>query len=94
VPEGSSGRLAPLRAAKEQVRNALRNAFAIPRRKLYHDGGMTELIRQFYKSISEGAPPPIPYREILLTARLMDEIFAQINHRKAETAAAKSVQSA
>jgi len=25
-----------------------------------------------------GDPPPIPYREILLTARIMDEIFAQI----------------
>ena len=27
---------------------------------------------------TEGAPPPIPYREILLTARIMDEIFGQI----------------
>ena len=75
--------LPPLRAAKEQLRNAWRNAFAIPRRRLYHDGGMTELIRQFHRSISENTPPPIPYREILLTARLMDEIFSQISPAKA-----------
>ena len=39
---------------------------------------MKELIERFYKSIAEQSPPPIPYREIVLTARIMDEIFAQI----------------
>ena len=39
---------------------------------------MKELIARFYSSIRTGSPPPIPYREILLTARIMDEIFAQI----------------
>lgn len=40
--------------------------------------GMKYLIEAFYRSIVEGTPVPIPYREILLTARIMDEIFAQI----------------
>ena len=31
-----------------------------------------------YNSIRSGSPPPIPHREIILTARIMDEIFAQI----------------
>ena len=39
---------------------------------------MKELIERFYDSIRTGNPPPIPYREIMLTARIMDEIFAQI----------------
>ena len=39
---------------------------------------MKELIERFYNSIRMGGPPPIPYREIILTARIMDEIFAQI----------------
>ena len=39
---------------------------------------MKELIERFYNSIRKGNPLPIPYREIILTARIMDEIFAQI----------------
>jgi hypothetical protein len=39
---------------------------------------MKELIERFYNSIRTGAPVPIPYREIILTARLMDEVFAQV----------------
>ena len=39
---------------------------------------MKELIERFYDSIRSNGPPPIPYREIILTARIMDEIFAQI----------------
>jgi hypothetical protein len=39
---------------------------------------MKELIERFYNSIRLDDPLPIPYREIILTARIMDEIFAQI----------------
>ena len=39
---------------------------------------MKELIERFYNSIRRGYTLPIPYREIILTARIMDEIFAQI----------------
>lgn len=58
--------------------NARRNIGALLGRRLYQDSGMKELIERFYTSIRTAAPPPIPYREILLTARIMDEIFAQI----------------
>ena len=40
--------------------------------------GMKTLIAEFYRSIQTDSPPPIPYREILLTARIMDAIFDQI----------------
>jgi predicted dehydrogenase len=68
----------PLKSAREHLRNAQRNIANFLGRKLYQDYGMTELIRRFYESIRLSAPLPIPYREILLTARIMDEIFAQI----------------
>ena len=71
--------LPPLRMARQHFRNATRNILQFLRRELYQDYGMKELIGQFYASIRGSGPPPISYREILLTARIMDEIFAQIS---------------
>jgi predicted dehydrogenase len=68
----------PLRNAREYVHNARRNFTDFLSRRLYQDFGMKELIERFYQSIRLAQPPPIPYREIVLTARIMDEIFAQI----------------
>jgi len=68
----------PLKNAREHLRNARLNVTNFLRRRLYQDFGMKELIERFYNSIRLDAPVPIPYREILLTARIMDEIFAQI----------------
>ena len=68
----------PLRNAREHFRNASRNVANFLRRRLYQDFGMKELIERFYDSIRLGKPVPIPYREIILTAKIMDEIFAQI----------------
>jgi hypothetical protein len=42
------------------------------------------LIESFYTSIQEGGPVPIPYREILLTARIMDSIFAQLDRKQSQ----------
>jgi predicted dehydrogenase len=68
----------PLNNAREHLRNATRNIANFVRQRLYQDSGMKELIERFYTSIRTGGAPPIPYREIILTARIMDEIFAQI----------------
>lgn len=68
----------PLLNGREHLRNARRNIIHFATRKLYQDYGMTELIRRFYQSIQLKTPPPIPYRQILLTARIMDEIFSQV----------------
>jgi len=67
-----------LKTAREHLRNAGLNVINFLRRRLYQDFGVKELIERFYNSIRHGSPPPIPYREIVLTARIMDEIFAQI----------------
>jgi predicted dehydrogenase len=68
----------PLKTAREYFRNARLNVINFLRRRLYQDFGMKELIERFYASIRTGGQPPIPYREITLTARIMDEIFAQV----------------
>jgi predicted dehydrogenase len=68
----------PLLIASENVRNAGINIRNFIGRKLYQDYGVTELVRRFHTSIRDSQAPPIPYREILLTAKIMDEIFAQI----------------
>jgi predicted dehydrogenase len=68
----------PVQTAREHLRNARINVTNFLRQRLYQDFGMKELIERFYNSIRLSSPPPIPYREILLTARIMDEVFAQI----------------
>jgi predicted dehydrogenase len=68
----------PFQTACEHLRNAAGNLGNFLRRRLYQDFGMKELIERFYNSIRTEGPPPVPYREIILTARIMDEIFAQI----------------
>ena len=70
--------LPPVKSGFEHLRNARLNIINFFRRRLYQDFGMKELIERFYNSVREGSPIPIPYREIILTARIMDEIFAQI----------------
>ena len=70
--------LPPLSNAREHFRNAGHNITNFLRRRLYQDFGMKELIERFYNSVRLDKPVPIPYREIILTAKIMDEIFAQI----------------
>ncbi len=59
---------------KTNVRKFLANDFQMK-------AGMKYLIEAFYRSIVEDSPVPIPYREILLTARIMDDIFVQLNSK-------------
>jgi predicted dehydrogenase len=70
--------LPPLRLARQHFRNARINITNFLRGRLHQDFGMKELIERFYSSIRSGGAPPIPYREIIVTARIMDEIFSQV----------------
>jgi predicted dehydrogenase len=72
----------------EHLRNARLNIVNFLRRRLYQDFGMKELIERFYNSVRKGSPVPIPYREIILTARIMDEIFAQIHPSRTQASEA------
>lgn len=75
----------PLVSARQNLRNAGRNIIDFLKGRLHQDSGMKELIERFYQNIRNQAAPPIPHREILLTARIMDEIFRQIYNQKVET---------
>lgn len=68
----------PVQFARQYLGNWAHNVRLFLRRDFHWKAGMKFLIEQFYLSILENRPPPIPYREILLTARIMDSIFSQI----------------
>lgn len=70
--------LPPWGYAGQYVSNVLGNMKRFLKADFQPGYGMRFLIRAFYKSISEGGPVPIPYRELLLTSRIMDEIFLQL----------------
>jgi predicted dehydrogenase len=63
--------------ARQYRRNMLANARLFLKRDFHMKAGLKNLIERFYKSIETNSPPPIPHREILLTARIMDNIFTQ-----------------
>lgn len=62
--------------------NCLKNMGIFLIRDFHMKSGMKYLMKSFYRSIVEGSPPPISYREIILTAKIMDGIFAQIKKQK------------
>ncbi len=66
--------------AWQYIANSLRNTNLFLHRDFHMKSGMKHLIETFYRSIADGTPPPIPYREIILTARIMDGIFAQLRN--------------
>lgn len=68
----------PVLLAGQFLGNVGRNLSAFLARDFHMKAGMKYLIESFYQSILEGSAVPIPYREILLTARIMDAIFEQI----------------
>jgi predicted dehydrogenase len=45
---------------------------------LPNDAALKTLIAAFYNSVQHDAPLPLSYREIILTSKIMDEIFKQI----------------
>lgn len=77
----------PVTMAGQYLSNGVVNIGQFLRRELHNDLGMKNLIQELYSAIVSNAPPPIPYREILLTARIMDKIFAQVFSEKLEAQA-------
>jgi len=70
--------LTPLVFAKAYRQNSWYNIKRFLKKDFHMDCSMKLLIQEFYRSIESGGLVPIPYREILVTARIMDAIFAQI----------------
>jgi predicted dehydrogenase len=74
----------PAQFARQHAGNLLTNAKLFLGRDFHVDAGMKYLIESFYRSIRENGPVPIPYREILLTARIMDTIFEQLANGRSQ----------
>jgi predicted dehydrogenase len=66
-----------LRDVGNNVWKFLRGEFHLP-----YDAGLKTLLEAFYHSIENDTPPPLPYRDILVTARIMDAAFAQVTTRR------------
>jgi predicted dehydrogenase len=71
----------PILFAKQYLGNLQTNMQLFLARDFHMSAGMKCLIDSFYNSIRNGTPVPIPYREIVLTARIMDDIFDQLGTR-------------
>lgn len=67
--------------ARQYRKNMTANARLFLKRDFHMKSGLKNLVESFYKSISENSTPPVPYREILLTAKIMDSIFNQVYRR-------------
>ena len=69
----------PLALSGQYVGNWMTNMRKFLGRDFHMKSGMKFLIEAFYHSIVAGTEPPIPHREIHLTARIMDDIFTQLS---------------
>jgi predicted dehydrogenase len=74
----------PVIFAEQYLANLMTNARTFLARDFHMASGMKYLIESFYHSIVQDAPVPIPYREILLTARIMDHIFTQLEASRSQ----------
>lgn len=74
----------PVLFAKQHLGNLATNVRLFLGRDFHVDSGMKCLIESFYNSIRDGAPLPIPYREILLTAKIMEDIFDEIKRSQSQ----------
>jgi predicted dehydrogenase len=69
----------PVDLAKQYLGNLRTNLGYFLARDFHMKSGMKYLIESFYQAIETGESVPIPYREILLTAKIMDAIFVQLD---------------
>jgi hypothetical protein len=74
----------PLVFARQYLGNLAINLarFAQSDFHLPNEAGLFTLISSFYRSVADGAPLPIPYRQILMTSRVMDAALEHIKSKK------------
>lgn len=74
----------PLQYANQYIGN-FRGNFSKFLKKDFHlpnDAALKTLIESFYRSVVKNEPLPLSYREIILTSKIMDAIFAQIKKKE------------
>jgi len=69
----------PLIDARQYLANSLINVKRFIKRDWYFEQGRKNLIERFYGAVTHDEPLPIPYGEIIVTSKIMDEIFSQLS---------------
>jgi predicted dehydrogenase len=69
----------PLVDAKQYFANSVSNIKRFVKKDWYFEEGRKHLIEKFYRAVTRGEPLPLPYKEIILTSKIMDEIFKHLN---------------
>lgn len=92
LPSYAEKFISPLSLGRQYVSNVRVNVQSFLHNDFHMKAGMKYLIEAFYRSIVEGAPDPIPHREILLTAKIMDSIFSQINFQNQSVASPSQLE--
>jgi predicted glycoside hydrolase/deacetylase ChbG (UPF0249 family) len=64
--------------SRQYLRSLLHNLRLFLSHDFHMESGKKCLAESFYRSIIENTPVPIPYKQILLTSRIMEQIFEQI----------------
>jgi predicted dehydrogenase len=82
----------PVAFAKQHLGSLVENIRLFLVRDFHAESDVKHLIECFYQSIRQDAPVPIPYREILLTSRIMDAIFDQLRAQRPQGDAAFPVR--
>lgn len=74
----------PFKYAMQYVGNFSRNLKKFVKNDFHlpNDAGLKTLITSFYSSIANKTPLPLTYKEILLTSKIMDDIFTQIKNQQ------------
>jgi len=74
----------PFGFAKQYLGNFGRNfkKFLVKDFHLPNNAALKTLITLFYQAVANDEPLPLSYREIILTSKIMDEIFSKINNPK------------
>lgn len=68
----------PVVYARRYWGSAMDNAWKFIKRDLHFESGRRLLFESFYRSIKDGTDLPMCYKEILLTSKIMDDIFSQV----------------
>lgn len=68
----------PFLAAKDHLRQGLKNVNSFSHARFHFFDGMRRLLEDFYLSIEKDSPPPIDYGEILRVSAMMERIFEQV----------------
>lgn len=85
LPSYAEKFIPPITFAGQYLSNLKTNCTFFLKNDFHMKSGMKCLIESFYRSIETGKPEPIPHREILLTAYIMDAIFSQLTNPPAES---------